>query len=156
MTNQIQIVRYAPKYEMAFHDLNMDWIRTFFQVETQDIKVLCNPKDYIIDRGGEIFMAIQDGQALGTVAMLKIDEKSVELGKMAVSPSSQGKGIGNTLLKHAINYARDEKYESIILYSNTILNAAIKLYRKYGFKEIPLEVDGLYERSNIKMELRLI
>jgi ribosomal protein S18 acetylase RimI-like enzyme len=41
----------------------------------------------------------------------------------------------------------------IILYSNTKLETAIALYRKLGFKEIPL--DGPYKRSDIKMELLL-
>jgi len=33
------------------------------------------------------------------------------------------------------------------------LETAIAMYRKLGFKEIP--VDGLYKRSDIKMELKL-
>ena len=42
----------------------------------------------------------------------------------------------------------------IILYSNTILESAIHLYKKLGFEEIPLE-NSLYTRSDIKMEINL-
>ena len=42
----------------------------------------------------------------------------------------------------------------MFLYSNTIQNVAIKLYRKLGFIEIPVEA-GIYDRANIKMELSL-
>ena len=40
-----------------------------------------------------------------------------------------------------------------MLYSNTILENAVYIYRKYGFVEIPMEENSPYERSNIKMEL---
>src|SRR5690606_19548146 len=44
--------------------------------------------------------------------------------------------------------------KKVFLYSNTIQSIAIKLYRKLGFIEIPVEA-GVYERANIKMELSL-
>jgi ribosomal protein S18 acetylase RimI-like enzyme len=61
--------------------------------------------------------------------------------------------IGETLSTHAISKARELNAHKIILFSNTILESAIALYRKLGFTEIPL--DGPYKRSNIKMELIL-
>ena len=57
----------------------------------------------------------------------------VELSKMAVSPQAQGQGIGRKLMMHAIDYAQKKKYRSVILYSNTKLTPAIKLYEKFGF-----------------------
>ena len=42
-----------------------------------------------------------------------------------------------------------------MLYSSTKLTPAINLYRKVGFKEVELEKDSHYERSNIKMILEL-
>jgi ribosomal protein S18 acetylase RimI-like enzyme len=42
----------------------------------------------------------------------------------------------------------------VILYSQTGLVAAIKLYRKLGFIEVPLGT-GVYKRSDIKMEIDL-
>ena len=46
-------------------------------------------------------------------------------------------------------------YNSIILYSNTKLENAIYIYRKYGFIEIPNEENSPYKRSDIKMKLHL-
>ena len=57
------------------------------------------------------------------------------------------------LAQVAIQHARQQKAKKIILYSSTKLNAAIGLYRKLGFVDIPL--DGAYKRSDIKMELNL-
>ena len=42
----------------------------------------------------------------------------------------------------------------LILYSNTKLHPAIHLYKKYGFKEVPL-ANPESKRANIKMEINL-
>ena len=83
-------------------------------------------------------------------------EKGVfELTKMAVLPEARGKKIGQQLLQYCIDFARKKELEALMLYSNTILENAIYLYRKYGFKELNLEKDNPYERANIKMFLEL-
>lgn len=76
-----------------------------------------------------------------------------ELTKMAVLPETQGKGIGQQLLEHCIDYVKSLQHPSLILYSHRSLESAIHLYRKYGFKEIPVEENSHYKRADIKMEL---
>jgi ribosomal protein S18 acetylase RimI-like enzyme len=73
---------------------------------------------------------------------------------MAVSKNVQGLGIGKILLEYCLNLAKEKNIETLVLYSNTKLKAAINLYEKYGFKEVDLEA-GIYERANIKMMKRL-
>ncbi len=46
-----------------------------------------------------------------------------------------------------------KKWKKIYLYSNTKLKNSIYLYRKYNFKEVPLEKKSPYLRANIKMEI---
>jgi GNAT superfamily N-acetyltransferase len=70
---------------------------------------------------------------------------------MAVDEKFRGQKAGLQLSLVAIQKARELKANKIILYSNTILNNAIQLYKRLGFVEVPL--DGPYKRSNIKMEL---
>lgn len=151
----VSYIDYQPVHANAFYELNMEWIEAYFEVEQQDLTVLNNPDTYIIENGGQIFMALEGDQIVGTVALLTMDESVVELGKMAVSIHHQGKGIGHGLMKRAIQYAKDNSFQSVILYSNTVLAPALNLYKKFGFKEIPLESTSLYKRSNIKMELIL-
>ena len=73
----------------------------------------------------------------------------------AVVDGDRGLGlvVAPKAMKVAIEKAKEKKAGKIILYSNTKLVPAIELYRKLGFKEIP--VDGPYQRSDIKMELVL-
>jgi ribosomal protein S18 acetylase RimI-like enzyme len=78
-----------------------------------------------------------------------------ELNKMAVNKELRGNGIGNQLISFIIDFAKNKRYKSVILYSNTVLKNSIHLYNKFGFKEIKIENNTPYKRSDIKMELLL-
>ncbi|MEP0265825.1 GNAT family N-acetyltransferase [Dokdonia sp.] len=150
----MQIVNYHPSYAPTFKALNIEWLETFFYVEPYDNEVLSNPSTYIISKGGHIFFAILNEKIVGTVALMPMQEPNVfELTKMAVDTTIRGKGIGQQLMAHCIAFAKAEKVPKLILYSNTILENAIYIYKKWGFVEIPLEKDVHYDRANIKMEL---
>lgn len=92
---------------------------------------------------------------MGTVALIPMEEKVYELGKMAVSEAYQGMKIGQILLQFCIDFGKEQGWKKVVLYSNTVLENAIHIYRKYGFVEVPLEPNSPYQRSNIKMELLL-
>ncbi|MGV3610767.1 MAG: GNAT family N-acetyltransferase [Fluviicola sp.] len=151
---QIEIIPYSPEFKEYLKTLNYEWLEEYFHVEEGDRISLSNPQEYILDRGGFIFFAKYNGEIVGTVSLLKKTEKVFELGKMAVSKNAQGLGIGKLLLEHCLEFAKQKEIEKLILYSNTILENAIHLYRKYGFVEIEME-PGVYERGNIKMEKKI-
>lgn len=154
-SNELRLIPFNPSHSKYFAELNMEWIREYFVVEPNDETVLNEPVRNIIDKGGHIVMAVIGEVYVGTVAMIPENEKVIELAKMGVSPNSQGMGIGSKLIAAVIDFARQKNYESVILYSNTILKPAIHLYEKFGFKEVELEEDSSYERTNIKMRLVL-
>ena len=83
------------------------------------------------------------------------DKNVLELTKMAVLPEERGQKIGQQLLQHCIDFGKQQNLKALLLYSNTKLENAIYLYRKYGFKELDLEKDSPYVRSDIKMLLQL-
>jgi N-acetylglutamate synthase-like GNAT family acetyltransferase len=113
--------------------------------------VLSDPQGQIIDKGGMIFYAKDKDEIVGTVSLIKIDNTTFELSKMAVTDGVQGLGIGKKLMLHCLAVAEAKGMEKVILYSNRKLLSAIHLYEKFGFVEVPLE-DGVYERADIKME----
>lgn len=149
----IKIVPFHKAYSKAFFDLNIEWLETFFYVEDYDKEVLSKPEKYIIDTGGHIFFAIEDNIVMGTVALMPYAKNIFELTKMAVDPNQRGKKIGQLLMQHCIDFANENNFDKLVLYSNTLLENAIYIYRKYGFIEIPVESNSPYIRSNIKMEL---
>jgi GNAT superfamily N-acetyltransferase len=58
---------------------------------------------------------------------------------LAVHPDQQGKGLGDLLLGHARNLARDLGYREIRLYTNAAFAANIAFYAKRGFSEYSRE-----------------
>jgi ribosomal protein S18 acetylase RimI-like enzyme len=149
----IEVVEYEAKHQPLFEKLNRDWIEKYFEMEPIDFQVLQSPEEHILKRGGSIFMASYHKQVVGTVALKFVEEGVYEFSKMAVDERFQGKKIGRALAEVAIQRAKQRGAHRILLYSQTGLEAAIALYRKLGFVEIP--VDGRYKRSDIKMELIL-
>ena len=154
VSENIEIVGYETKYASHFYDLNVAWLEKYFYVEPYDQKVLSNPKKYVIDPGGYIFFAKYATEIVGVVSL--INKKSFfELSKMAVTQKYQGLKIGLQLMNFCIEFAKQKQWKSITIYSHKKLLPAIQLYKKVGFKEISLEENSHYERSNIKMLLEI-
>lgn len=155
-SKQVLIVEYEPQYQSAFKSLNEEWISTYFEMEEADYKVLDNPKEYILDKGGKIFVALYNNDPVGVCALIKINDSDYdfEMAKMAVSPKAQGKNIGWLLGQAVINTAKELGASKIFLESNTILKPAINLYQKLGFRKIAGHPTP-YKRCNIQMELNL-
>ena len=81
----VEIVLYKPEYKNDFIRLNKEWIETYFTIEASDIETFSHVDD-IIAQGGQIFIALHDGEVVGCCALKYHDEKqSYELAKMAVS-----------------------------------------------------------------------
>lgn len=151
---EIAIVPFKEDYSNAFYELNAEWLEKYFYIEPYDKKVLNNPKEYIVDKGGYIFVAIFEEEIIGVVALIK-QKDFFELSKMAVKPKYHGKKIGKLLVNYCIEFGYKKGWKSITLYSHRKLVPAISLYKKLGFKEIELEKEVHYERANIKMEKKL-
>lgn len=150
----IKIVPYEPCYQSAFKSLTEEWINAHWQMEEADKKAVEHPQEYIIDRGGAIFVALYKEQPVGVCALYKLNGSTYdyELAKLAVSPEVHGKGLGEQLCETVINKAIEQGGKKIFLESNTLLKPAIHLYRKLGFKELA-EYRPAYARGNIQMEL---
>lgn len=151
----VTIISYESRHAGRFRDLNLAWLEKFFRVEEKDRQLLEQSEQNIITPGGKIFLAAADDEIIGCFALIRIGDGIYELGKMAVDPLYQGRRIGQELLRYAIEYAREQQWKKIVLYSHTKLENALHIYRKYGFREVALEKDLPYERSDIKMELTL-
>lgn len=149
--NTIKIIPFSEENALFIKALNVEWLEKYFYVEPSDILMLSNPKEEIIDKGGKIFYAKYNNQIVGTFSLLKIDEITFELSKMAVSEKFHGIGLGNAMMSFCLAFAKDNGIKKLILFSNTILIPAIKMYKKHGFIEIDLG-SSIYKRSNIKME----
>lgn len=149
--DRVEIIDYTEDLKEPIKTLNIEWLEKYFKVEPNDLVQLSNPKEEILDKGGFIYYAKYNGEVVGTVSLMKVENRIYELAKMAVTDKIQGLGIGNALMQHCFNEAKRLGIEKLLLYSNRSLRPAIHLYEKYGFCEVEMEA-GHYERANIKME----
>jgi len=146
----IRIIDYKPEHQPWFESLNRAWIEKFFEMEPSDVEVLTHPGENLISKGGAILMAEYDGVIAGTVALKKVDDKTFEFTKMAVDENYRRKGIAERLSYASFLKAKDLAADTVILYSNSILSGAIKLYEKLGFIHQPV-TNSYYRRSDVMM-----
>ncbi|MFD2823722.1 GNAT family N-acetyltransferase [Lacinutrix iliipiscaria] len=152
----INIIPFKTHFSKDFYTLNIEWLKTHFYVEPFDEEVLSQPEKYIIEKGGYIFFAMLNHNVVGTVALMPIQESGTfELTKMAVSPEHRGHNIGQQLMQYCLDFAKNQKFKRLLLYSSRKLENAIYIYRKYGFIEVPVEENCPYARCDIKMEFPL-
>ena len=152
--SNVTIVSFDEEYSSIFYELNKLWIEESWLLEKSDKFDLLNPKESIIDKGGEIFFALIDGNVIGTVAMIRSADRIYELAKMTVDINYRGNGVANKLMDQCLDYAINNNAQQIYLITNDTLLIARNLYDKYGFKEVKLDSDK-YLRGNVKMALNL-
>ena len=146
---------YREEFRPAFAELNREWIERYFALEPADREILGDPAGKIIEAGGQVFFVMEQGEILGTCAMLRHSADEYEIAKMAVAATARGRGFGDLLMNACMAFARDREAHRVIIVSNTILEPAIRLYRKHGFVPVPLAHDARYRRANIRLEMEL-
>lgn len=150
----VKIRPFTPDLAPFFLSINKQWIDQYFFMEPFDMEQLEHPDQTILAYGGEILFAEWKGEIVGTVALKKLDGPQYELIKMGVLPRAQGKNIGFLLGKAALELAKAKGAEKVVLYTNSILAPAVGLYRKMGFRSVPIEPNK-YDRCDVKMEVIL-
>lgn len=151
--DNLKIVPFNKDYKPAFEFLNRAWIEEYFVMEEEDLKTLQNPESYVLEKGGEVFFAILDGEVVGTAAMIQTDKGIYELAKMAVARQFQGLGIGKKLLRRCVDFSKEREATEIFLITNDSLKPALSLYLSFGFVLNDQNDDNRYERGNTKMNL---
>ena len=149
------VVTWRPELRADFERLNLEWIERWFAVEEEDRKAFDDPGGRIVEPGGQIFFVVDGRGVRGTCAVIRHDAATFELAKMAVEPSAQGRGYGDRLVEAVIAFARGAGATRLMLVSNTRLGPALNLYRKHGFRDVPLDPANGYSRADIQLELTL-
>lgn len=94
------------------------------------------PGEYV-PPAGRLFLAFDDDQLSGCVALRSLGEGTCEMKRLYVRPDFRGKGLGRELTQAVIDAAREIGYELVRL--DTLpgrMDRAISMYRSLGFREI--------------------
>jgi len=78
---------------------------------------------------------------------------------MAVDPAARGHGYADLLMRAALDAARARDAREVVLRTNTVLAAAVRLYEKHGFTPTRtgpgIGAEFGYTRGNLEMVLPL-
>ena len=87
---------------------------------------------------GNFWIAMHQGEVVGTIALLDIANRQVALRKMFVRKDFRGKskGLANDLLATAIHWCTEKNIQDIYLGTVEVLKAAHRFYEKNDFLRI--------------------
>jgi putative acetyltransferase len=85
---------------------------------------------------GDLLIAKVNGEVAGCVALRAYDQRSLEMKRLYVRPTTRGVGLGKRLVEAAITIARRSGYAEIRLDTLASMTSAQSLYRTLGFIEI--------------------
>lgn len=148
----IELIDYSDQFAADFRKINLEWLDKYHLTEDPDLRILNDPKGTILDGGGVIYLARENGNIIGSAALIREHDHVYELAKMTVVPEWRGKGVSKLLMEKCLAKARELNAKKIFLFSNSQLKAALSLYAKYGFKHIEI-IDSPLKTADVKMEL---
>jgi len=152
----MKIVAFTPDLAPHFDRINRAWIEHYFAVEPIDDLVLKDPQTHIIDKGGEIWFAQLDGEIIGACALKPYGEGELEFTKLGVDDKAKGKGIARALMRHCLTRAKTLGAQTIVIFTNSRLEAANRLYIGEGYSEVSsAEERARYQRCDIIYRLAI-
>lgn len=152
----ITIVPFEPAHAGAFYRLNRAWLDAHDLYEPADEVQLADPQGAVIAAGGAVFIALENGDVVGTAAVVPHGPGEVELLKVTVADAMRGRGLGRRLVETCVDQARAMGAHTVMLVSSTRLQPALRLYETLGFTHRPLPSPLPYETADVCMELRLV
>ncbi len=136
------------KYSDAVIDLVLNIQQNEFNISItiDDQPDLLQIDDFYHSNGGNFWGAFIDDQLVGTIALLKFDEKAAAVRKMFVKKEFRGKeySIAQKLLETLIFYCSQNSIDQIYLGTVSVLKAALRFYERNHF--IVIEKKALPEK----------
>ncbi|GIN16689.1 MULTISPECIES: GNAT family N-acetyltransferase [Shouchella] len=113
------------QYDLSFRDFIADSVTGFMDRS--------NPRE-------NIWILEINGKQKGSISIKEADDDTAQLGLFLLDPSTRGCGYGQKLLETAIDFCKEAGYETVILWTNSELTAARKLYQRNGFERTETRV----------------
>ena len=155
--SEIQIIEFDPKYTQEVY--NFVW-----SVRTAEIGWKSEPEDlhdiesFYFKDGGNFWLAVNDGEIVGTLALKNMGGNRGYLERMYLAKKYRGTGLAQKMLAKLISFAKSIELEEIYLATSTgpMTERAIAFYKKMGFAQVPnLPKDFFDYGENCFMKLEI-
>lgn len=87
-------------------------------------------------RSERCWIAERNGSIVGSVFVVRHDASTAQLRLLYVEPSARGAGIGARLVEECLRFAKRAGYQTMMLWTNSLLTSARHIYQKAGFTKI--------------------
>lgn len=104
----------------------------YFDASTDDLYNLFKNQS-----GSVYFVAEENGVLLGGAGIFPTEglpDGVCELVKMYLSKAARGKGLGQKMIQHVMNWAKENGYKTVYLETMPELAKAVKVYEHFGFE----------------------
>lgn len=131
----------------AYSDELIDLILTIQQKEfnvpitIEDQPDLKKIESFYMESGGNFWGAFIEGELVGSIALVKFDEREGAVRKMFVKKEFRGKelNIAQELLEVLVAFCRENGIDTIYLGTVSVLKAAIRFYERNHFLQVEKE-----------------
>lgn len=110
-------------------------------ITIEDQPDLMQIESFYHEAGGNFWGAFIDGELVGSIALVKFDEKAGAVRKMFVKKEFRGKelNIAQILLEILISFCREKRIDDLYLGTVSVLKAAQRFYERNNFIKIKKE-----------------
>jgi len=134
-----------------------------------DLLLLADPSKEMVDdalRRGDCYLAYSDGELVGEFVLIPTHPLTLEIVNVAVRESRQRQGIGQAIVRKAIETARATGAKTLEIGTGNSSFDQLRLYQRCGFRIVGVDIDyfvrnypeKLYENGlqvTDKIELRM-
>lgn len=102
------------------------------------------------------WVAELDGRRAGSVMCVASSEEVARLRLLLVDPDARGHRIGERLVQECVGFARRAGYREMVLWTNDVLAAARRIYRRAGFELVKEEAHHSFGHDLVGQDWRLV
>lgn len=165
MKTHIQEIGNAYSEQVIDLILNIQQKEFNIPITIEDQPDLTRIESFYKETGGNFWGAFVEGELVGSIALVKFDERAGAIRKMFVKKEFRGKelNIAQDLLEVLINFCHENGIDDIYLGTVDVLKAAMRFYERNHFRQVKKEqlpvlfplmsADNVFYQININQKL---